>query len=148
MLSTVYDGFKKVCHCIYLSCPIWKATPALAAMIGLTAKQPLTCSIHVHFETEVLVALEHRIFHNLPDKILQLTRPEIEILVPIGRSIPQVEALDATILYSLLHSFVQIRVEFLGVKLWSTEHINGLLELNVFPPVTSNVYPTISRCIL
>jgi hypothetical protein len=45
-------------------------------------------------------------------------------------------ALDATILYSLLHSLVQIRVEFLGVKPWSTEHINGLLELNGFPPVT------------
>ena len=45
-------------------------------------------------------------------------------------------ALDATILYSLLHSLVQIRVELLGVKPWSTEHINCLLELNVFPPVT------------
>ena len=37
---------------------------------------------------------------------------------------------------SLLHSLVQIRVEFLGVKPWSTEHIKGLLELNGFPPVT------------
>ena len=45
-------------------------------------------------------------------------------------------ALDATILYSFLHSLVQIGVEFLGVKLWSTEHFNGLLELNDFPPVT------------
>ena len=104
--------------------------------IGLTAKQPLTCCVHVHFETEVLVALEDTIFHNLPDNILQLTRLEIEILVAIGGSLPQVEALDATILYSLLHSLVQIGVEFLGVKLWSTEHFNGLLELNFFPPVT------------
>ena len=60
----------------------------------------------------------------------------MEILVPIGGSLPQVEALDATILYSFLHSLVQIGVDFLGVELWSTEHFNGLLELTIFPPVT------------
>jgi hypothetical protein len=116
--------------------------------IGLTSKKPLTWSVHVHFENEVLVALEHRIFHNpsLLDKILQLTRPGIEVLVPIGRSLLQVEALDAAILDSLLHSLVQIRVEFLGVKPWSTEHSNGLLELNVCPPVRSNVYPPSIYC--
>ncbi len=61
--------------------------------IGLTAEQPRPCCVHVQFETEVLVALEDRIFHNLPDNILQLTRPEIEILVPIDGSLPQVEGL-------------------------------------------------------
>ena len=72
--------------------------------------------------------------------ILQLPHPGFEVLVPIGWSLPQVEALDATVLYSLLHSLVQIRVQLLGVERRITKHIYDFLELNFGPSVKINVY--------
>ena len=103
--------------------------------IGLTAEQSLTVCVQVHFETEVLVALEYRIFHYLSHNILQLPNPEVQVLVAIRLSLTQVETLDATIFYSLLHSPVQIWVHFFGVELRVSKHCNGLLELNVRPSV-------------
>ena len=51
-------------------------------------------------------------------------------------------------LYSLFHSLLPIRVEFLGVKLWYTKHSNGLPELNICPSVRTNVHHSINQYIL
>ena len=119
---------------------MYKVQPELSNLeshscIGLTAEQSLTVCVQVHFETEVLVALEYRIFHYLPKNILQLPNPEVQVLVAIRLSLTQVETLDATVFYSLLHSPVQIWVHFFGVELRDSKHCNGLLELNVRPSV-------------
>jgi hypothetical protein len=50
----------------------------------------------IHFKMEVLIAFEERIFHNLPTDIFHLTNPEVQILISICCTLPQVEAFYVT----------------------------------------------------
>jgi hypothetical protein len=45
--------------------------------IRLTSKQALTGFIQIHFKFEILVAVEHWIFHDFPHNIFQLTSPQV-----------------------------------------------------------------------
>ncbi len=83
---------------------------------------------------EVLIAFEDGIFHNLPHNIFQLTNSEVEILISISRTLPQVEALNATIINSFGHTLMQIRVDVLGVKIRMLKHSNDLFQLCSSPP--------------
>ncbi len=73
----------KVGQSMYLSCPIWNATPVFAYLPNNLLPETVTCLVQVHLESEVLVTFEHRIFHDLPNDIFQLMSPEVEILVTI-----------------------------------------------------------------
>jgi len=83
---------------------------------------------------EVLIAFEDRIFHNLPYKIFHLTNPEVEILISISRTLPQVKTLNATIINGFGHSLMQIRVDVLGVEIRMLKHSNDLFQLCSSPP--------------
>ena len=84
---------------------------------------------------EVLIALEERIFHNLPTNIFHLTNSEVQILVSICRTLPQVEAFYATIVNSFGHSLMKIGINVLGVELRILQHLNDLFQLSCSPPV-------------
>ena len=96
--------------------------------IGLAAIQSLTSLIQVQLERVFLIALEDRIFHDLPHHILQFTHPAIQILVPICRSLTHIESLYATIFDSFFHSPVQIRINLLGIKRWVTNYCYDFLS--------------------
>ena len=52
----------------------------------------------------------------------------IQVLIPICRSLLHIKTLYATILDSLFHTPVQIRVNVLGIKLRVTKHCYDFLQ--------------------
>ncbi len=88
---------------------------------------------------EVLIAFEERIFHYLPTNIFHLTNPEVKILISICCTLPQVEAFYATIVNSLGHSLMKIRINVLGVKFRVLQHCNDLFQLSCSPPVGNTI---------
>ena len=78
-------------------------------------------------------------------RILHLTNPEVQILISICSTLPQVEAFYATIINSFGHTLMQIRVDVLGVEVRMLKHSNDLFQLSSSPPVVCHWFELVQN---
>ena len=88
--------------CIYLICPIWKATPALAS----PPTQPFPSFAKLRLELVALICFKVSVAHDFPNNFLYFSHEHCEVLVTVSAALSHIERFDHFLMHCTRDSFV------------------------------------------